>query len=526
MNSMLASCVGIAAAMLATCPAHADRVIAADMIAATSPMSTAWRDSVGADHAGMLLRAANDDQLALVQREIGFRYLRFHGIFGEDTDPYREVDGRACYNFDRIDAVYARALHAGIKPFVEVSFMPKDLAANPGTIFYWNGRGTPPKDWQKWSAFITAFVQNLEGRFGRDEVRSWRFEIWNEPNLDGFWTHGDQDAYFRLYDTTVGAIRAVDPALRVGGPATAGAAWVPAFLAHAQAAGTPVDFITTHTYGVAGGFLDEKGQGDNKLILDRDAIIGDVRNVRAQIDASATPHLPLYVTEWSTSYNPRDPIHDTYLSAPFILNKLKGTERDAQAMSYWVYTDLFEEAGPPPTPFHGGFGLINREGIRKPAFFAYKYLAALGPRQLRDDDAESWLTREGDNFAGLIWNYTLPAQTVSNRPYYTRIHSAVRLSPVGLQIASLRPGAYRLRIWRTGYRANDPYTTYMGWGRPDHLSPEQIATLQQQTADAPETDTPITIGADGHFARGIPIRTNDVLLVKLERLTPATEPTR
>ena len=510
--------LAMTAALLAGTPAQADRRVAADMSKIVGETSQMWRDSVGADHGGMLLRRENVDQLELTQREIGFRYIRFHAIFLHDTDPYREIDGRPYYNFDRVAQIYANALKAGIKPFVEVGFMPTDLASDSRTIFHWKGNGSPPKDWQKWSDFITAFTRDMEARFGREEVRSWRFEVWNEPNLDGFWTKGDQASYFKLYDTTVRAIKDVDPELKVGGPATAGAAWAPEFLAHARQVGSPVDFVTTHTYGVAGGFFDEKGEGDNRLVLDRRAVIDDVEKVRGEIDRSPFPGLPLYITEWSTSYNPRDPIHDTYLNAAFILNKLKGTEKTAQSMSYWVYSDLFEEAGPPPTPFHGGFGLLTREGVRKPSYFAYRYLSQLGKAELGNADAESWLTRDGDNFAGLIWNYTIPDQKLSNRPYYTRIHPAQTLEPVQVSLTAVKPGSYRLRVYRTGYRANDAYTTYMEWGRPDRLTDQQLARLQAQTRDTPEVDRTVKVGADGRFEQKIDIRTNDILLVRLDRM--------
>lgn len=513
----VATMAAIVSLTSAQASAQGARTISANMKSISGPMSTVWRDCVGSGHAGLLLRKENQDQMRLVHDETGFEYIRFHGIFTEYTDAYREIDGRPYYNFDRVNQVYREVLKAGFKPMIEVSFMPKDLASQDRTIFYWRGNVSPPKDWKKWSDFITAFVQNLEANFGRKEVESWRFEMWNEPNLDGFWVNADQQAYFRLYGETVKAIRGVNPALKVGGPATAGVAWIPEFIAYAEANKLPVDFIATHTYGVAGGFLDEKGQGDNKLVPDRNAVIGDIRRARSQIDASSKPGLPLYITEWSTSYNPRDPIHDAYLSAPFILNKLKGTEKDAQSMSYWVYSDLFEEAGPPPTPFHGGFGLVNREGIRKSAFFAYKYLHALGSQELRNSDQESWLTRDGDNFAGVIWNYTIPDQKESNRPYFTKVHPATNLAPVDLKLSSLKPGSYRLRVYRTGYKANDPYTQYMEWGRPDKLTSDQISTLQGLTSDAPEIDQTVKVGADGGMRRSIPLRSNDVLLVKLER---------
>ncbi len=503
--------------------AQSERTIVADMAAVAGPRDMEWQDCVGADHPGILLRPDNLAQLRLAHDEIGFKYIRFHGIFHDDMEAYREVGGKPEYNFDRIDAVYAAILKTGMKPFVEISFMPHDLASGTKTIFYWKANGSPPKDWGKWADFMAAFARHMEKRFGKAEVRQWRFEVWNEPNLDGFWTDGNQQTYFKLYDTTVQAIKAVDPALKVGGPSTAGAAWVPEFLAHAKAAGVPVDFVTTHTYGVRGGFLDENGQGDNKLVPEAGAIIDDVLRVREQVNAGASgasgaSGLPVYFTEWSTSYNPRDPIHDAYLSAPYILSKLKGVEGAVQSMSYWTYTDLFEEAGPPPSSFHGGFGLINREGIRKAAFFAYKYLNQLGPQLLRNADAESWLTRDADNFAGLIWNYTVPDQDQSNRPYYRKLHPSAPLAPVVLRLASVKPGSYRITLYRTGFKANDAYSQYMEWGMPKDLTPEQIATLQKLASDTPEAEDTVKVGADGALSRSIPMRTNDVVLIKVTRI--------
>jgi xylan 1,4-beta-xylosidase len=493
-----------------------ERAIMADMKQVEGPRDLFWQDCVGADHPGILLRQDNLAQLRLAHDELGFRYIRFHGIFADDMAAYRESKGGPVYDFGRIDAVYDAILRIGMKPFVELGFMPHDLATSERTIFYWKANGSPPKDYGKWADFIAAFIRHLEARYGQQEVALWRFEVWNEPNLDGFWTAGDQQAYFRLYDTTAKAIKAVDPVLRVGGPATAGTAWVPEFITHAKAAAVPVDFITTHTYGVEGGFLDENGEGDNRLSTKAGSVSDDARKVRGQVTASPMPGLPVYFTEWSTSYNPRDPVHDAYLSAAFVLEKLKHTEGQAQSMSYWTYSDLFEEAGPPPASFHGGFGLINREGIRKAAFFAYRYLNELDAQVLRNADAESWLTREGDRFSGLIWNYTIPDQQESNRPYFRKLHPPASLPPVKLSVSSLQPGSYRLKVYRTGFQANDAYSQYIEWGLPKNLAPAQVATLQSLSSDVAETDIKLEVGADGTLSRTIPIRTNDVILVKLD----------
>ena len=505
----------VVAAMPAT--AQPGRNIVADVASVAGPLDMAWQDCVGADHPGILLRKDNLAHLKLVHDEIGFKYIRFHGIFHDDMDAYREVDGKPVYNFDKIDAVYAAILKTGMKPFVEIGFMPHDLASGTKTIFYWQGNGSPPKDYGKWSDFIAAFTRHMEDHFGKTEVQSWRFEVWNEPNLDGFWTDGNQANYFKLYETTVRAIKSVDAALQVGGPATAGAAWVPEFLDHAKATGAPVDFVTTHSYGVAGGFFDEKGENDNKLVADPGTISNDVWKVRSQIAASAFPRLPLHFTEWSTSYNPRDPIHDDYISAAFILDKLKKTEGAAQSMSYWTYTDLFEEAGPPPSSFHGGFGLVNREGIRKASFFAYRYLNELGPEVLHTDEDRAILSRDGTSFAGLFWDYTPPDQKESNRPFYRKLRPATPAAPVNLRLKHLQSGSYRLTIYRTGFKANDAYSQYIEWGMPKDLSADQIATLQKLSSDKPFAQVKIKVGANGIVRRTIPMRTNDVVLVKLEK---------
>lgn len=507
----------LAGAVFATAgAAQPSRIITADMAAVSGPRDMAWQDCVGADHPGILLRPGNLAQLKLAHDEIGFKYIRFHGVFSDDMEAYREIDGKPVYNFAKIDAAYDAILKTGMKPLVEIGFMPGDLASDKRTIFYWKAFGSPPSDWGKWSNFISAFTRHMEDRFGVAEVRSWRFEIWNEPNLDGFWTGGNQANYFKLYDITVKAIRGIDGALKVGGPSTAGAAWVPELLAHAKAEGVPVDFVTTHAYGVDAGFFDEKGEGDNKLSPSLGSISNEVWRVRAQIRAD-WPGLPLYFTEWSTSYNPRDPIHDDYLSAAFILDKVKKTEGGAQSFSYWTYTDLFEEAGPPPAAFHGGFGLINREGIRKASFFAYKYLNELGAQALRGVDSRAYLSRGGGNFAGLFWDYTTPDQKESNRPFYRKLRPATPVAPVDLTVTKLEPGRYRLMIFRTGFKANDAYSQYIEWGRPEDLSSKQLAELQRLTRDVPEEDVAVTVDASGAFHRSLPLRTNDVVLVKLEK---------
>jgi xylan 1,4-beta-xylosidase len=491
------------------------RQIEIDLARAEKPIDRFFDLSIGSDYPGTLIRPDSQAQLKTAVDELGFRYIRFHAIFHDVLGTVRLVDGRTVYDWRKIDQLYDGLLAKGIRPFVELGFTPEAMATSPQTIFWWKGNTSHPAP-AAWRDLVDAFVRHVQSRYGAEEVRRWRFEVWNEPNLDGFWERADQKAYFDLYDLTAKTIKAIDPALRVGGPSTAGAAWVPEFLDHVAASGAPVDFVTTHTYGVDGGFLDQDGKDDTKLSASPDAIIGDVRRVRQQISASRFPRLPLVFTEWSTSYTPRDSVHDSYVSAPYILTKLKGVEGVAQGMSYWTYTDLFEEPGPPPTPFHGGFGLLTREGIRKPAYFAYKYLHVLQGREIPAADGQTWAATDGRRTSVLVWDWTQPDQKVSNRSYFTKVQPSAAAPPARLRMTHLAPGAYRLQVRRTGYRTNDAYTAYLEMGAPKDLSPGQLSQLQALTRDVPETDRVVRVGAKGSFGLDLPMRSNDVVLVTLK----------
>jgi xylan 1,4-beta-xylosidase len=494
------------------------RTIVVDLKDTAGPVDRFFDLSVGSDYPGTLIRDDSQAQLKLTTDELGFRYIRFHAIFHDVLGTVKIENGKTVYNWSKVDQLYDDLLARHIRPFVELGFTPKALATSQSSIFYWQGNTSHPKP-EAWHDLVDAFIRHIEQRYGKDEVRSWYFEVWNEPNLSGFWEGGDQKAYFELFDLTSNTIKAIDPALRVGGPSTAGAAWVPEFLAHVKQSGSAVDFVTTHTYGVEWGFLDENGVQDNKLSLSPDSIVGDVRRVREQISASAFPGLPLYFSEWSTSYSPRDTVHDSYIGTSYILAKLKACQGMVQGMSYWTYTDLFEEPGPPTAPFQGGFGLLNPQGVRKPAYFAYKYLHALQGENLKTSDPKAMLSVKDGNFSGVIWDFEQPEQKVSNRSFYTKLipnHAAV---PVQLQVTQLTHNAYyRLTVQRAGYRANDAYSAYIDMGRPDKLTAAQLEQLQSLTRDLPETDKVLRSGPLGTVELTLPMNSNDVVLVKLERI--------
>ncbi len=511
---LLVTCTAATAQKMAN-----ERLVSASITEIKGPLPKSVNLCVGAGRANEGLRADWQRQLKIAHEECGFNYIRFHGLLSDDMGVYFEDKaGNPIYNWQYIDELFDFLLRIQMKPFVELGFMPGALASGNQTIFWWKGNVTPPKDYKKWSDLIKALVGHWTERYGQKEVASWYFEVWNEPNLKGAFFTGTQQDYFSLYQETARAIKMVSSAYRVGGPATAGNAWIPEMIDYCVQQKVPIDFISTHDYGVKQGFLDVSGETGTVLSADRYAIANNMRRSKQQIVGSALPALELHYTEWSASYTPFDPIHDSYHEAAYILNTLKRGSPYVNSMSYWTFTDIFEEPGPRATPFHGGFGLINYEDIRKPAYYAFKYVHELGGTELQCRDSSSIVCKDADgDMQALVWDFTIdhPGDSVHNQVFYKKDLPSKPSPPVRLRLRGLQPGKYAVSIYRTGYQANDPYTAYFKMGSPSQLTRAQVQLLKRQDSDAPVERYIVNIGATGGFDRELNLRQNDVVLIKI-----------
>jgi xylan 1,4-beta-xylosidase len=501
--------------------AQAQQTLTVDATKVLGPHSTTPLNTVGAGRANEGLRADWQAQLATVQKEIGFRYIRFHGLLHDDMGVYNEdSQGNPIYNFQYVDALYDELLAQHIRPFVEISFMPAKLASDARTVFWWKARVSPPKDMARWNDLIKALMTHWRARYGEPEINQWYFEVWNEPNLHNVFFSGNMEDYFSLYQNTADSIRYVCPHCRVGGPATASTAWINEFIDFTKTKDVPVDFISTHTYAASHGAFDADGHAGTVLDTKPTAVTGAVRKARTAISSSASPTLQLHITEWSSSFTPTDPIHDQYIEAAFILQKLSETAPFAESMSYWTFTDIFEELGPPRRPFHGGFGLINLQGIRKPAFYAYQFLARLGPQDVSTSDAaHSWATVRSDGSVQvLLWDYTpvAPPAGSNNQVFFKKEQPIVPLPDKQLAIEHLHDGSYRLEVFRTGYQQNDAYTAYLHMGSPADLTTAQVEALKQASSGAPSESRTVTVKG-GRFNQKLPMHQNDTVLVTLTR---------
>ena len=374
-----------------------------------APLDHFWSRCVGAGRANEGLRAGWLEQLDLCVKECGFEYIRFHGLFHDDMFVYREENGTPRHLWHYVDELFDRLLDMGIRPFVEFGFFPGDMSHDNGTCFWWKGHGTPPESLDAWAALVTAFMEHCRARYGTEEVRRWYFEVWNEPNLKGFW-NSTQERYFELYRVTALSVKAIDPLLRIGGPATSSfwssrwtvrpkgdqaltpetvdgddveGVWIKEFLAFCEKEKLPVDFVSAHPYPTSFPIHSSGEYMEMSRLLGSTA--RDLRWLRSAMAQTRYADAELHCTEWSSSPSVQDHAHDYPQAATYVVAANLQSIGQAQSLSYWTFTDIFEEAGAGNSVFHGGFGMINFQGIVKPVFHAYRMLHRLGDVLLHRD---------------------------------------------------------------------------------------------------------------------------------------------
>jgi len=448
-------------------------VIVIDAKAPSHPFPHFWETMFGSGRAVLSLRESYRDDLRAVKQITGFKYVRFHGIFHDELGVYSEdSQGRPVYNFSYVDQIYDGLLANDIRPFVELSFMPNQLAAsNTLHSFWYKPNVSPPKDWDRWSDLIAAFVQHLVSRYGIDEVSQWYFEVWNEPNID-FWAgQPKQESYWELYDHTALAIKKISSRLRVGGPATAQAAWVDALIRHCAEKKIPLDYVSTHVY--ANDTAEDIFGTHEDVPRDR-MVCRAVSKVHEQITTSSMPNLPLIWSEFNASYKNEPEVTDSIYMGPWIADTIRQCDGLVDDLSYWSFSDVFEEQGVVKTPFYGGYGLVAVDGIPKPAFNAFKLLHNLGEERIKVGSDSVLVTRRKDGSLVLaVWNYSAPEQSGSPRTITLRLNDMT---------------AKQALISRLDHDHGDFHSAYERMGSPRYPTQRQILELRQATElPPPET---------------------------------------
>ncbi len=450
----------------------AQETIQIDAQGEAKPFPHFWEQMFGSGRAILSLRESYREDMRAVKKVADFRYVRFHAIFHDEVGVYNEDEhGNPVYNFSYVDQIYDGLLKNGVRPFVEISFMPKKLAFNPDALhpFWYKQNVSPPKSMERWDDLIKHFAQHLVDRYGIDEVAQWYFEVWNEPNID-FWNGVPQQrSYFELYAHTARSLKDVSPKLRVGGPATAAAHWIPEFLKYTAENHVPVDFVSTHGY--ADDTVDDLFGTKEDIPMD-DRVCRAVAKVRGEIKASAMPALPLFWTEWNVQGMRES--RDTTFVGPALANTVRQCDGLSEIMSFWTFSDVFEEGGPSPKPFQGQFGLRAKGGINKPSYYAWGLLHELGDRRIGNDAKDAIITRTSDGgLAIAVWNLLDPDKEGTARK-------------VTLNFSHVVPSA-RVSVERVDEQHGNVLEQYAAMGKPLDPTPAQAEQLNRETAlPAPE----------------------------------------
>jgi xylan 1,4-beta-xylosidase len=438
-----------------------------DPQAPTTQFPHYWEQMFGSGRAILTLRESYRDDIHAVKQVADFRYVRFHAIFHDELGVYNEDEhGNPVYNFSYVDQVYDGLLKNGVKPYVEISFMPKKLAFNPDALhpFWYKQNVSPPKSMDRWDDLVKHFVQHLVDRYGLDEVATWYFEVWNEPNID-FWNGiPRQRSYFDLYAHTARDVKSVSPRLRVGGPATAAAAWIGDFLKYTTDNHVPVDFVSTH------GYADDTVEdlfGTNEDIPMDERVCRAAAKVHGEIKASAQPDLPLIWSEWNVQgmMNARD----TIFVGPALANTVRQCDGLVNMLSFWTFSDVFEEGGPIAKPFEGMFGLRAKGGIDKPSYYAYGLLHQLGQERLANTSKDVIVTKAADGGLTIAaWNQVDPGQAGATQV-------------IDFTFRHVSPNA-RVSIQRVDASHGNVLKEYAAMGEPLDPTQAQVDQLNKETA--------------------------------------------
>lgn len=505
----------------------------------TKPADKHWQFCVGSGHAHLAQRTDYVRQLTFIHKELGIRRVRFHGIFNDDMnvvssltqllrlpgrDKFRDV------SFHQIGCVYDNILSTGMKPFVELSFMPSLMASgkkkasvrHPSNI-------TQPKSYNEWGELISAFIEYLIRRYGKEEVRTWYFEVWNEPNLDVFF-QGSMNDYFRLYEVTARAIKKADSQIPVGGPSTAVSAWVPELIDYCEKKHVPLDFVSTHQYaGEPIGHVVNKSMIRKLLIKgiqkmkksDGGTVLEGVRTVLNQVSANiklqrgifydnakvvkeSAKSYPLFYTEWNVSATCTAPLNDTRMAASYAVKSILDIEGVVDGSSIWCFSDIFEELFFFPNAFSGSFGLLTIDGIPKPSFYALKMLAQVGEERLclprTNAEIEMGAFKDKTGMQLLVYRQS---HDPNGEPEKVEISIEADQSPAFVSIQKIdETSCNPLKVWQQ-------------MGEPDDLLPEQIETIIHQSS-LKEESLPY-VYENGLLRLEGNIGFNDVWLIKIQK---------
>jgi len=452
-----------------------------------------WQHIGNIDQFRWLSRADVLNQLRMARDEIGVRYVRAAAMYSPELCvwDYDIVDWRECgeksrrVNWQLVDIALEGLLALGLKPIYTTCFTPLGMTDDTVSCCWPDNNPVGmPRDLTQWQDFVAGGIRHHIERFGIEEVRSWYFECWNEPNLSPCFFGGTKEDFFQLWSATWRAVKSVDPALRLGGPSTARSEWISDFLDFTAEAGTPPDYLIAHIYNndsEDAPLSPFEGPSNHQGKDSPHFASGVIRGLRKKLDQRGWKG-EVHWNEWGRSFFLHDPLRETVLESAFVIKTMAQSAQDADAFSYWCLSDIYNQGGFQSSEFQGNYGMLSLHGLRKPAWMAHQLLSRLGTNRLPvnggDELVGAVATREGSHAKMLVYAYPPPSDAVPT-------HIEVRVAwPFG------KPALTRL-----GAVENNIIATWKGMGAPAYPTPDQLTQLRAVNTLKPASEDEIHVEA-------------------------------
>ncbi|MBC8128199.1 MAG: hypothetical protein H8M99_13745 [Gloeobacteraceae cyanobacterium ES-bin-144] len=457
-----------------------------------TPIKHSWAGLGNVDQMRWILRRDMQEQLAMCHKEIGLKHVRAVGIFDDemwvfDKNPAHFFDEKKRdskrVNWRAPFYIFDSLVQMGISPVVTTCFTPDEMKTNEKTAFDTKANISPPRDWKEWEDFVKEFVRGLVDRYGIQVVRNWYFEVWNEPNLDGFWT-GGKEGYLKMYQVVYGAIKSVDPSLRVGGPSAARTEWLQEFLDYGANSNCMPDYIIGHIYNndsAGGGALSPfDGPQQDRENKSPNYVAGITRGARKILDEASFKG-EFHMNEWGLSWHPFAPVRETANEAAFIVKTMSEVSQLADYFAYWCLSDIYNQVGYGRETFHGNYGMISMDGLKKPNYFAHQLLCLLGDKKVPhtganlSDQHNAFVTRNNQGLQALFYAFDINYKA-GDAPGSCQVEIDL---PDGIDLE-------KVRFHKIDAKHNNIVTSWNEMGSSAHLKKDELLHLQginQLTAD-------------------------------------------
>ena len=487
-----------------------EETVPADSIALRASLSAegrlhtlkhSWKKLLAINSASAILISDNQEILKKVQKEIGYEYIKFNGILSDDMHIYAEKDGRPVYSFVYVDKVLDFLLSIGLKPMIQLSFLPEELAKDRKKLFGY--LVSEPSDTRKWADLAEALILHLQARYGKETVREWLFSVWEQPDTPSFmYGFSRTEDFYGFYKAAWESVKRCDPQIRCGAPSTFYIVrsgyrnWYMDFVNWCRQNGCMPDFMNFHYYDTTLIQEGESGQREfgftraMKLNESSDGINRFVDQVLSECHSLVGGNVPIYLSEWNNTPSQQDLLNDTCFKSCYIVKGILENYDRLDSFAYWSLTDLMGETAQPEDMFFGGLGLFTTNKVPKASYYAFKMLSCLGDTLI--GRGPGWFAaRSGSKIQIILYNYRHFSQlyAMGERFDMTFTDRYTPFSPeeqmdVHLSIRDLASEKYRITETIINRHSGSSFDLWVEMGGISLESAEEVQNLASRSVPA------------------------------------------